>query len=182
MSLTVQSWPGIALILWAYLIRITIGAPIPVTCEGLGEIGSLSSIAPMAFAFAVEASGDFMDFVLESESGLGLERLENSREHILDAFDVQMNINDAERIFALGEPEPFYLDFDLDFDDYIDVDGDEVYDGDEVSVDIREDASYVGTDSGDNALLGLGDEDNIVADLDWDKVRMKTLKFNQVNR
>ncbi|GAW04499.1 hypothetical protein LENED_006295 [Lentinula edodes] len=199
MSLTVQSWPGIALILWAYLIRITIGAPIPVTSEGLGKIGSLSSIAPMAFAFAVEASGDFMDFVLESESGLGLESLENSREDILDAFDVQMNINDAERILALGEPEPFYLDFDLDcdsdtdafededyvvidFDDYIDVDGDEVYDGDEDYVDIREDESYVATDSGDNDLLGLGDEDNIVADLDWDKVRTETLKFNQVNR
>ncbi|KAJ3865350.1 hypothetical protein EV359DRAFT_63236 [Lentinula novae-zelandiae] len=199
MSSTVQSWPGIALILWAYLTRITIGAPIPVTSEGLGEIGFLSSIAPMAFALAVEASGDFMDFVLESESELGLESLENSREDILDDLDVQTNINDAERILALAEPGPFYLDFDLDcdsdtdafededyvvidFDDYVDVDGDEVYDVDEDYVDIGEDESYVATDSGDNDLLGLGDEDNIVADLDWDKVRTEMLKFNQVNR
>ncbi|KAJ3813468.1 hypothetical protein F5876DRAFT_63128 [Lentinula aff. lateritia] len=201
MSLTVQSWPGIALILWAYLTRIAISAPIPVISEGLGEIGSLSSIAPMAFAFSVEASRDLLDFVLESESesGLSLESLENSRADVLDDFDVQMNINDAEQILALGEPEPFYLDFDLDcdsdtdafededyvvidFDDYVDVDGDEVYDIDEDYVDIGEDESYVATDSGDDNLLGLGDEENLVTDLDWDKVRTEMLKFKQVNR
>ncbi|KAJ4479719.1 hypothetical protein C8J55DRAFT_514187 [Lentinula edodes] len=199
MSSTVQSWPGIALILWAYLTRITIGAPISVTSEGLGEIGFLSSIAPMTFAFSVEASGDFLDFMLESESGLGLESLENSREDVLDDFDVQMNINDAERILAPGEPEPLYLDFDLDCDsdtdafededyvvidlsDYVDVDGDEVYDIDKDYVDIGEDESYVTTDSGKDDLLGLADEENFVADLNWDKVRTEMLKFNQVNR
>ncbi|KAJ3850818.1 hypothetical protein EV368DRAFT_84152 [Lentinula lateritia] len=199
MPSTVQSWPGIVLILWAYLTRIAISAPIPVTSEGLGEIGSLSSIASMAFAFSVEASRDLLDFVLESESGLSLESLENSRADVLDDFDVQMNINDAEQILALGEPEPFYLDFDLDcdsdmdafededyvvidFDDYVDVDGDEIYDIDEDYVDISEDESYVATDSGDDDLLGLGDEENLVADLDWDKVRTEMLKFKQVNR
>ncbi|KAJ3885181.1 hypothetical protein GG344DRAFT_83013 [Lentinula edodes] len=197
MSSTVQFWPGIALILWAYFTRIAIGAPIPVTPEGLGEIGSLGSIAPIAFTFAVEASMDFLDSVLESESGLGLESLENSREDVLDDFGV--HINDAERFLAPGEPEPFYLDFDLDcdsdtdafededyvvidLDDYVDVNGDEVYGIDEDYVDIGEDGSYFTTDSGEDDLLWLTDEENTVADLNWDKVRTEMLKFNQVNR